>query len=208
MATQLAHNIRNPITSIGGTARLLARKKDDPDWLKFLNMRTHEAAKIENIVEDLFSFVEQVDLKKERLPLYPLINKSLMLYYHAMQKQGIKYQLLLPDNEPNLEVDPRLMKQVFIHLIRNSVEAMPDGGSLDIEVGLAPDQVRIRVRDSGTGSADPVLERAMDPFYTTKTFGAGIGLSLVKRIVSDHDGVLEIRKMDKGGTEAIVTLPI
>ncbi|MBW1750860.1 MAG: response regulator [Deltaproteobacteria bacterium] len=207
MATQLAHNIRNPITSIGGTARLLARKTDDPEWLKFLNMMTREAAKIENTVEDLFSFVEQVVLEKENLPLYPLINKSLMLYYNAMQKQGIKYQLNVPDNAPTLEVDPRLMRQVFVHLIRNAVEAMPDGGKLDIEVELASEQVRISLRDSGAGVARPVLERAMDPFYTTKTFGAGIGLALVKRIVSDHDGVLEIKKLDTGGTEAVVTLP-
>lgn len=208
MATQLAHNIRNPITSIGGTARLLARKTDDPEWLKFLNMMTREAAKIENTVEDLFSFVEQVVLEKEKLSLYPLINKSLMLYYNAMQKQGIKYQLIVPDNAPAVEVDPRLMRQVFVHLIRNAVEAMPDGGKLDIRVELALEQVRISLRDSGDGVAGPVLERAMDPFYTTKTFGAGIGLALVKRIVSDHDGVLEIRKLDTGGTEAIVTLPI
>ena len=207
MATQLAHNIRNPITSIGGTARLLARKTDDPEWLKFLNMMTREAAKIENTVEDLFSFVEQVVLEKEKLPLYPLINKSLMLYYNAMQKQGIKYQLIVPDNAPAVEVDPRLMRQVFVHLIRNAVEAMPDGGKLDIRVELAPEKVRISLRDSGAGVAGPVLERSMDSFYTTKTFGAGIGLALVKRIVSDHDGVLEIRKLEKGGTEATVTLP-
>ena len=208
MATQLAHNIRNPITSIGGTARLLARKTDDPEWLKFLNMMTREAAKIENTVEDLFNFVEQVVLEKEKLPLYPLINKLLMLYYNTMQKQGIKYQLILPDDEPTVEVDPRLMRQVFVHLIRNAVEAMPEGGQLDIKVELAPEQVCITVRDSGAGIAGPVLERAMDPFYTTKTFGAGIGLALVKRIVRDHDGVLEIRKLNTGGTEATVTLPM
>ena len=208
MATQLAHNIRNPITSIGGTARLLARKTDDPDWLKFLNMMTREAAKIENTVEDLFSFVEQVELKKEKISLYPLINKSLMLYYNAMQKQGIKYRLRLPDKEPGLEVDPRLMRQVFVHLIRNAVEAMPDGGRLDIRIELDGEQVRITVQDTGTGIAGPVLERAMDPFYTTKTFGAGIGLALVKRIISDHNGALEIKKLATGGTEATVTLPM
>ena len=207
MATQLAHNIRNPITSIGGTARLLARKTRDPEWLKFLNMMTREAAKVENTVEDLFTFVEQVVLEKEKIPLYPLINKSLMLHYNAMQRQGVKYQLIVPDNEPMVEVDPRMMSQVFVHLIRNAVEAMPDGGKLDITVELAPEQVRITVRDSGTGIAGSMLEQAMDPFYTTKTFGAGIGLALVKRIVSDHDGVLEIRKLETGGTEDTVTLP-
>ena len=149
-----------------------------------------------------------MELKKEKLHLHPLINKSLMLYYNAMQKQRIKYQLIVPDNTPTDEVDPRLMRQVFVHLIRNAVEAMPEGGKLDITVEPAPEKMLISLRDSGAGVAGPVLERAMDPFYTTKTFGAGIGLALVKRIVSDHEGVLKIRKLDTGGTEAVVTLPI
>jgi signal transduction histidine kinase len=207
MAAQLAHNIRNPITSIGGTARLLARRTDDPDWLKFLNMMTGEAAKIENTLEDLFSFVEQGAPEKEKVPLYPLINKSLMLYYNVMQKQGIDYQLVLPDDDPILEVDPHLIQQVFVHLIRNAVEAMASGGILVIEVEVLPKEVCIAVRDSGVGIAAPNIERATDPFYTTKTFGAGIGLALVKRIVSDHDGRLFIKKRDGGGTEAMVTLP-
>ena len=208
MAAQLAHNIRNPITSIGGTARLLARKTDDPEWLKFLNMMTREAAKIENTLEDLFSFVEQAVPEKEKVRLYPLINKSLMLYYNVMQKQGIEYQMILPEGEPTLEVDPRLMRQVFVHLIRNAVEAMADGGQLVIEVKVEPEQVLIAIRDSGVGIAELDLERATDPFYTTKTFGTGIGLALVKRIVRDHNGALKIKKRDTGGTEATVTLPL
>jgi signal transduction histidine kinase/DNA-binding response OmpR family regulator len=208
MAEQLAHNIRNPITSIGGAARLLSRKTEDPEWLKFLNMMTSEAAKIENTLEDLFSFVEQGTPQKESVPLYPLINKSLLLYYNVMQRQGIEYQLILPDGDPEITVDPRLMRRVFVHLIRNAVEAMGDGGQLVIEVEVEPEQVSIAVRDSGVGIAEGDLERAMDPFYTTKTFGAGIGLALVKRIVRDHNGMLTIKKMRPRGTEAKVVLPL
>ncbi len=207
MAAQLAHNIRNPITSIGGTARLLARRTDDPEWLKFLNMMTRESAKIENTLEDLFSFVEQGAPEKEKVSLYPLINKSLMLYYNVMQKQGLEYQLIMPENEPILEVDPHLMRQVFVHLIRSAVEAMSNGGQLVIEVQVDAEQVSIKVRDSGLGIAESELEQATDPFYISKTFGAGMGLDLVKRIVRDHNGVLTIKKRNTGGTEATVTLP-
>jgi signal transduction histidine kinase len=207
MAAQLAHNIRNPITSIGGTARLLARKTDDPERLKFLNMMTREAAKIENALEDLFSFVEQGVPEKESVHLYPLITKSLMLYYATMQKQSIDYRLLLPNQEPVVDVDPRLMRQVFVHLIRNAVEAMQGGGILTIEVMSAVERIKIAVRDTGKGIDDADLVRAADPFYTTKTFGMGIGLALVGRILQDHDGRLDIRRMKSGGTEALVELP-
>ncbi len=207
MAAQLAHNIRNPITSIGGTARLLARKTDDPQQLKFLNMMTREAAKIENTLEDLFSFVEKSAPEKESIHLHSLINKSLMLYYTAMQKQGIEYRLLLPEDEPVLELDPRLMGQVFVHLIRNAVEAMARGGQLTIEVIDEGQQVRIAITDTGEGMEDGDLERATDPFYTTKTFGAGIGLALVKRIINDHNGEFAINQRQEGGVEAVVVLP-
>ncbi len=207
MAAQLAHNIRNPITSIGGTARLLARKTDDPEWLKFLNMMTRESAKIENTLEDLFNFVEEQAPKLEPVHLFQLLNKSLMLYYNTMQKLGIEYELVLPDEEPNLEADPQLLRQVFVHLIRNAVEAMSEGGRLVLEVQVEDNRVRVLVRDSGVGITGIDLERTADPFYTTKTFGAGIGLALVKRIIRDHGGELVIRKRESSGTEATVTLP-
>ncbi len=207
MAAQLAHNIRNPITSIGGTARLLARKTDDPEWLKFLNMMTTEAAKIENTLEDLFSFVEQVKPAREKVSLYGLIHKSLMLQYSALQKQGIEHTLVLPPEEPDLELDPRLIQQVLVHLIRNSIEAMPTGGELSVEVRILDGGVQVLVRDTGTGIADFNLERASDPFFTTKTFGTGMGLTMVKRIISDHGGSMEIRNRESGGTVVLLNLP-
>ncbi len=209
MAAQLAHSIRNPITSIGGTARLLARKTEDPQWLKFLNMMTREAAKIEATLEDLFSFVEQIKPVKEEVPLHALIQKSVMLHYPSMQKQGVEHQLLLDEkNEPVLHIDPRLISQVLVHLIRNSVEAMPKGGKLILEVRKLEDVVEIYVRDTGSGITEINIDRITDPFFTTKTFGTGMGLALVKRIVKDHGGSLDIRNREQGGTEVCVTLPL
>ncbi|MCI5224187.1 MAG: histidine kinase, partial [Candidatus Electrothrix sp. AR4] len=208
VAAQLAHNIRNPITSIGGTARLLTRKTNDPQQLKFLDMMTMEVSKIEETLEDLFNYVEEAVLKKERILVYPLIIKSLMLFYNTMQKQKIKYQAIMPDEQFMCEVDPRQMRQVLIHLIRNAVEAMENGGELIIEVAVESKQLRIFVRDSGMGIAISDLQRVADPFYTTKIAGTGVGLALVERIVRDHDGKLLIRRRESGGTEVLVTLPM
>ena len=208
MAAQLAHNIRNPITSIGGTARLLAKKTADPDWLKFLNMMANEVLKIERTLEDIFSFVEKIKPEKEQVSLTSLLDKSLMLYYPAMKKQNIEYELLIPDPEPVLLLDRKLMHQAFVHLIRNSVEAMQSGGTLTITVKKSDGNAQVIIEDTGAGIADTNLELATDPFFTTKTFGTGMGLTLVKRIIKDHDGSLLIQRRDSGGTRVIVELPV
>lgn len=207
VAAQLAHNIRNPVTAIGGTARLLSRKISDPQQLNFLGMMTREVARIEQALEDLLNFVDKVPPVKEQVLLYPLIVKSLMLFYSAMQKQGVEYEVLIPDHQFLCEVDPKQMKRVFVHLIRNAVEAMEQGGRLVIETAAEAEQLRIAVRDSGIGIAEADIRRATDPFYTTKTAGTGVGLALVDRIIKDHGGTLAIRRRSSGGTEVAITLP-
>ncbi len=208
MAAQLAHKIRNPITSIGGTARLLARKTSDPEWLKFLNMMTAEVIKIETTLEDLFNFVETVQPEKKPVSLHELLTRSLMLYYSTMKKQNISHGLVIPEPEPRLLLDPKLMHQAFVHLIRNSIEAMPDGGNLEITVTPpAEDMIEVVFQDTGPGIADAHLALATDPFFTTKTFGTGMGLTLVKRIIKDHQGSFLIERKSSGGTRFILQLP-
>ncbi len=205
MAAQLAHNIRNPITAIGGTARLLARKTDNKDWLQFLDMMTREAEKIEKTLEDLFSFVERIKPACVRMPLFQLIHKSILLHFSAMQARGIKRKLRFPDHDPEVEVDAQLIQQALVHLLRNSIEAMPQGGELAVEVQLDDQAVRILIEDTGSAGAD--LLHATDPFFTTKLVGTGMGLTLVKRIIEDHGGSLLLQNRPEGGVRVTVTLP-
>uniref|UniRef100_UPI0040564945 ATP-binding protein n=1 Tax=Candidatus Electrothrix sp. TaxID=2170559 RepID=UPI0040564945 len=207
VAAQLAHNIRNPITSIGGTARLLSRKTKDQQQLKFLDMMAMEVTRIEQILEDLFNFVDTSPVQKERTLLYPLIIKTLILFYPSMAKQGVKHQSIIPE-QLACELDPKQMRKVLVHLIRNAIEAMENGGELEIKVTSDEQYIYIAVRDSGMGIAAADLQKVSDPFYTTKVAGTGVGLALVERIVTDHQGSLHIRCRDKGGTEVIITLPL
>lgn len=207
MAAQLAHSIRNPITAIGGTARLLARKIDNKEWLKFLGMMASEAEKIEKTLEDLFTFVEQEKPVRERTSLGPLIRKSLLLHFQALNEQGIHQTILLPENDIAIEVDPRQIQQALVHLIRNSIEAMPQGGELTVAVEDQEQNVRILIGDTGGGMGKKALGHAVDPFFTTKTIGTGMGLTLVKRIVEDHGGKLNLIDGRSGGVEVTITLP-
>jgi signal transduction histidine kinase len=208
MSAQLVHAIRNPITSIGGTARLLTRRVSDPDILKFLNVMALDASKIESTLEDLFTFVSDNKTEKTMQPLSPLIRKSVILLYGTMKKQGIDYQLDLGDPGPSLYLDAQKIRQMLLHLLRNSIEAMPDGGLLRVDIKQEAETVSVIISDSGIGILNGTLVKAADPFFTTKIYGTGMGLTLVKKIVAEHQGTFSLQPGTNGGTVATVTLPM
>jgi len=207
MAAQLAHNLRNPITTIGGTARILSRKIVNPEYHKFFNAMIDETKKIENILQDLFSFVESATTQREPVELYSVIHKSLMHFLSTMQKQGITYRLILPEPEPIIRVDKKLIQKVFINLFCNSIESMLDGGTLTVEVSLAEiGEIIINIKDTGILVEGINLTRVKEPFYTTKTFGTGMGLTIVDRIIDTHGGLFEISRHDEDSTTARIHL--
>jgi signal transduction histidine kinase/DNA-binding response OmpR family regulator len=208
MAAQLVHAIRNPITTIGGAARMLSKKVTDETWLKFLHMMVKETARVESTLEDLFDFVKQVDFEKERTALYPLIRKTLMLVQPRMVKQHITWKLDLPEPERVFDMDARQIRQMLLHLVKNAVEAMPDGGNLAISYAEENGWGLIIITDTGMGMAEDSMERAKDPFFTTKTYGTGLGLTMVERIVAAHGGQFSLRTREGGGMEATVRLPL
>lgn len=206
MSAQLLHSIRNPLTSIGGTSRLLARKTKDPYMSNFLHIITEEASKIEIILEDLLCFVDDEDLNVDFHPLYSLIRKTVMIFYTIMKEKNIEYRLSLEGPEPQLAFDEHRIRQVFIHLIRNSVEAMEGGGLLQISAAEDNDSVTISLTDSGSGIPENAVNRVKDPYFTTKTHGVGMGLALVEKIVSEHGGHFTIQQGPSGGTTVSVQL--
>ncbi len=205
ISAQLVHAIRNPITSIGGTARLLTKRTNDPKTLKFLNVMAKETAKIESTLEDLFCFVEDSPLKKNRHSLHSLVRKSVMIFYGAMKNSGIDYELDLSIPDPYLDLDSRKIRQVLLHLIRNAVEAMPQGGVLSVTTAEENNQFIVTITDSGSGITRSDLTRATDPFFTTKTYGTGLGLTLVDQTMELHDASFSLKQSETGGMTATLT---
>jgi DNA-binding response OmpR family regulator len=134
MSAQLVHVLRNPITSIGGAARILGKKIQDKKVLEFVHMIVNETTRLESTLKDLFDFVSQPQADKKCEPLYPLIRKTLLLLQPTLAKHSIDVKLDIPDPDPILELDERLMRKMMLHLTRNAIEAMPDGGTLMIAV--------------------------------------------------------------------------
>lgn len=206
MAAQLVHSIRNPVTSIGGVSRILSKKINDPDLRKYLDVVVKETGRLESTLGDLFDFVIQTDLKKEDTLLYPLIKKTLMLVQKNIDDSGVVVHLDLLEPSPLINVDLHQMRQVFLRLIHNALDAMHGGGIMTISAKIWGDKVRIAVQDSGAGISENYIAEAVNPFFTTKIYGTGLGLTMVQRIVEAHNGTFQLKKQETGGTEAMVVL--
>ena len=207
MAAQLVHVLRNPITSIGGAARILAKKVTDEKSLEFVKMIVAETTRLESTLKDIFDFVSYPEVNKKCDPLYPLIRETLLLVQPSLEKHSIKVNLDLPQPEPYLEMDEQLMRKMMLQVIRNAIDAMPDGGRLEISVCQQDGWVSINFADTGMGIADSLQKRVTDPFFTTKTYGTGLGLTLVEKIVATHGGNFSLQRKPYGGMEACINLP-
>ncbi|MDA3786508.1 MAG: response regulator [Deltaproteobacteria bacterium] len=208
MAAQMVHILRNPITSIGGVCRILSKKITNEEWRRYLDVMIKETARLEGTLGELFDFVSRAESIKEPAYLFPLLKKTVLLVQPTMTKQHVSWEVDLDDDQDVLvDMDSRQIRQMFLHLIRNAVEAMEGGGHLKISGEVREGRVFIRICDTGLGLSDANLSRARDPFFTTKTYGSGMGLAMVDRIVERHGGTFCLNRLEEG-MEALVELPV
>lgn len=207
MSAQMVHLIRNPITSIGGISRILSRKTEDEGMKKYFTAMIKETTRLEKTLEELFDFVKQLDFKKKNKLLYPVIKNSLLLVQSNLQRQNIFLELKLAEPDPIIRMDSRQISQMFLHLIKNSIEAMPNGGTLSIGSIIEGDWALITIKDTGPGLSTLHLHKVKDPFVTTKTFGTGMGLAMVERLLTAHGGHFKLKRRVTG-LEVVVKLPL
>jgi signal transduction histidine kinase/DNA-binding response OmpR family regulator len=208
MAAQLTHSIKNPITAIGGSARLLRRKIADTDLKKFLDMMVGEVEKVEKTLENLARFAETIQPVYQAVSLAELARNAVRLHQQDLLRQNITTVYDFHPDTPSVELDPKLIQQVLVHLLANAIEAMPEGGKLTLRITPTDGGVALLILDTGGGISAPILENVTDPFFTTKTIGTGLGLSLVQRVLRDHGGDLRLSNRASGGAQARIWLPV
>ncbi len=208
MAAQMVHILRNPITSIGGVCRILSKKIVDEEWRRYLDVMIKETARLEGTLGELFDFVSRAEPQKSVGHLFPLIRKTMLLVQPTMLKQNISWEVDLEEEHDVLvDMDSRQIRQMLLHVIRNALEAMELGGHLKVIGEVKGDRVVVHISDTGMGLSDVNLSRARDPFFTTKTYGSGMGLAMVDRIVENHGGSFSLNRQEEG-MEALIELPV
>jgi signal transduction histidine kinase len=209
MATHVAHEIRNPLVTIGGFANTLLEHPDSPkeEILRYLKIIASEVRRLEDILARVMDFTRPPKPLLREGALEPVIRETIEPLRQRAEKQRVEIRLDLPPEEARLQIDADQMKQVFLNLFQNALDAMRDGGRLTVQVAQEPDAEKITVANTGDPIRPEDLPKLFEPFFTTKPGGTGLGLPVSQRIIQDHGGAIRVVSSLERGTEFIITLP-
>ena len=209
MTGAITHGIRNPLASIRTSAELC---QDDPSPHVRESARdiTAEVDRLSEWVRQLLTYSEQEPARLDPVEVGPLLQASLHGFERELQRRGVQLAVAIDDALPPVRAERVRLGHVFNSLLSNAVEAMPKGGRLDVTATMAPKlhEVHVRIRDTGIGIARDQLHRVFVPFFTTKRKGLGLGLPLVKRIVTRFGGSVSIESEAGHGATIVVALPM
>jgi PAS domain S-box-containing protein len=205
MSAGIAHELRNPMAVISGYLTLLS-KKNDPSGQETIRSITNEINGMNRIIGDLLTFARPASLNRVKVPIKEMIASCLAAVLQA-KGENPRIETILKLADVEVSVDEVLMRQAFSNLLQNAVEAMPDGGTLTIEAQTNRD-LKIVVRDTGTGIPSDKLNKIFLPFYTLKDTGVGMGLALVHKIVTSHGGRVDVASTVGKGTVFSIILPL
>jgi hypothetical protein len=224
MAAGIAHDIRNPLTSILIFSQLMSLHHDDPDVReKFNRVVPRELERVQAVIEDMMELARPVTIHRDPVNLNEVFAQILELFESQMATQKVKLAQEYDPGLPFCMADRKRLHRCFSNLVSNAIQAMPTGGDLTVRTGLVPAMVfansgspdpqpepalRVMVADTGQGIPADRLPRIFDPFYTTKEKGMGLGMAITHRIVEDHKGTIDVKSEVGLGTTFTVHFPL
>lgn len=209
LAASIAHELRNPLSSIKGAAQFLQKEYEDHSAIvEFLSIIIEEVNGLNKLTTEFLDFARPMQLELKPTSVNSVIDKTLQLMSVHITDNNVVVRENLDKSIPDIEADEKQLEQVLRNIIINALQAMPEGGVITVETGLAPSGgVYLTVSDTGTGIPADKIDRIFLPFVTTKTKGTGLGLSVVQKIVENHGGRIDVRSGDGEGTSFKISLP-
>lgn len=205
----ISHEIRNPIMTLGGYARRLKRtlQPDHPGY-SYLQIILEDVQRMEEMlreINDYVAFAQDYRGSFTKLDLQAVLKDAL----RAMNLPNrVRLEEAFPPEGPWIWGDRRNLRELFLHLLENALEAMPEGGVLRVGLSREDSQVSVKIQDTGVGIADDDLPHIFNPFFSTKTKSTGIGLAKVYTIVGEHAGQIEVQSKIDEGTTFMLSLPV
>jgi signal transduction histidine kinase len=210
----LAHEIRNPLVAIKTLTQLLPERLEDEEFRNhFLNIAAGEVERISHLVNELLDFARPSNPKLEFEDINTILDGMILLVSTESKKKQIHIEKQYASDLPAVKVDREQIKQVFLNILLNAIEATPENGTIVVKTRsfLKPGGepfLQVEFRDTGCGIPKEYLEEIFNPFFTTKTTGSGLGLSISNQIVQDHKGYINVESQVNQGTSFFINLPV
>ncbi len=214
MAAKVAHEIRNPLSSISLNAELLEdeigsyRSVSTDEAKALLKSIISEVERVNALAEEYLQFSRLPHIKLSPSHLTDVIEEVLEFLRRELIQNKITVQFDINKNVPEMLFDRDQLRRVFLNIVRNAMEAMPKGGELRIWTEKRDHYQVVHVADTGAGIPEETLDRIFVPFFTTKDFGTGLGLAIVKQIIDEHGGQISCRSKLGAGTTFSIALPL
>jgi PAS domain S-box-containing protein len=206
VAAKVAHEIRNPLVSVGGFAKRL-EKKLEGNLKEYAAIIVREVERLEGILKEILGFVKEVRLFKEIVSLNSLIDDVVTLMASDIEERGI---VLVKDYGPPSEVfvDPNRVKEAILNILANSIQSLAGSGSIHIRTYVKERYAALEIRDTGRGIPAADLPFIFNPFFTTKAAGTGLGLAITHRIIQEHNGLIQVESEINKGSIFRVFIPL
>jgi PAS domain S-box-containing protein len=212
LTSQIAHELNNPLFGIMNTLELMKTEISPQNKRRrLLDMSLSETVRLADMLKKMLSFSKPDQEEKSELDINIVIDELLMLYEKRFRENSIKLKVSLADDPGVIMASKDQLRQVFINLFSNAMDAMPDGGNLDISTAIKGPRLEIRVSDTGTGINQEHIGKIFDSFFTTKTEsvkGVGLGLSVCYGFIKEHDGDITVQSKEGEGASFVIELPL
>ena len=207
IAVNVAHEVRNPLGSIELFASMLRQDLEAlPHQQSIVDNILIGVRGIDNIVSNILHYTRSKNIYKSSKDLIQIIDESILFVEHPIRQKEIKINREINQEECFVNIDSELLKQAFLNILLNSIQAVKIGGNLWIKLIDLGDKIEVHFSDDGKGIPKDMIGKIFDPFFTTKKRGTGLGLTIVHNIISAHGGMIEVEPRAHGGTTFIITL--
>jgi two-component system sporulation sensor kinase A len=207
LAAGVAHEIRNPLTSLKGFLQLIQATLQNTKQ-EYFEIMLNELARIELIASEILVLAKPQDTQFKVYNIGTILRDVITLLNSQAILHNVQIITEFDDKEARIACDDKQLKQVFVNLIKNAIESMPNGGMLVIRLSVQTDRVMIQFIDHGTGIPEDMLSRLGEPFYTTKEHGTGLGLMITHSIVESHNGSIHFSSQIGVGTTVTLEFPL
>jgi signal transduction histidine kinase len=208
MATGVAHEIRNPLAIIAGTAERLRKSHAEIAADPLFGFIPEEVERLNGIVDGYLRFARDEPLSLVACDLAELVERSVKHLADSLAEANVRIRYSGSEAPVPLRADPQRLQQLFLNLLLNAAQAMPDGGEITVTLTREEKRALVQVADTGPGFGREQLKGAFQPFYTTKETGSGLGLAMARRIVEGHSGIIRLANRAEGGAVVTVELPL